>query len=125
MACSPRPQFADPSKRARSHCRRPNRFARLLAPTGQPQRRLDPAVRPRLLRDRNGPGLKRGVRRRTRESGIKTGAKKSFEPAKVMASIPELFSSAVELHSNGDLEQARPLYEEVLRQDPRHADALN
>jgi len=42
-----------------------------------------------------------------------------------MTSIPELLTSAVQLHRGGQTEAAQKLYEQALSQDPRHPDALN
>jgi tetratricopeptide (TPR) repeat protein len=42
-----------------------------------------------------------------------------------MPTIPELLQVALALHRGGELEQARQRYEQILRNDPRHAGALN
>ncbi len=42
-----------------------------------------------------------------------------------MPTIPELLQTAAALHRGGQLEQARQLYEQILRHEPRNANALN
>lgn len=42
-----------------------------------------------------------------------------------MASVAERLSQAVELHRRARLTEARPLYEEILRREPNHADAIH
>jgi tetratricopeptide (TPR) repeat protein len=42
-----------------------------------------------------------------------------------MSDVPQSLQRAVTLHRGGQLEQARQLYEQIIEQDPRHANALN
>ena len=42
-----------------------------------------------------------------------------------MADVAELLQTAVRLHRGGQLDDAREIYERIVQQDPRHANALN
>ncbi len=47
------------------------------------------------------------------------------KPEPTTAPVTALFQTAVRFHEQGTLDRAEHLYREVLRQQPRHADALN
>ena len=76
-----------------------------------------------------GGPLNRQQRRAERKHGrpppLATAPTQSARPDLTASAVPALFAAALQHHQAGRLNEAAPLYRQVLAIDPRHADSLN